>query len=380
MPSSVCPPPSSYSPDRFDDACALIQPLLSAYVDEQTTPVEAEQISAHLAAGCARCANEWAFLRLSRAAIARSTARVAVPAGLSERIARATYARPTLVEQVRALLRPAPVRATAGGLALAAGLAVVLMTRGSGGHDVTIRPVVASRGNQRAPVAAAPPRRMLPGGNSAGAGGNVPARIVITKNAAAAAPPTFAPPREESFTRPRPNVVLPRNEEGVRSVTPNPVLVAKHDKNGRVRPAAPLQRDESARVVAGPRAVTARRIIASVSPRDTDSSLTPAAPPVVTSTAPPLSPPPTRVPVAAAPASPDAAGANPAMMTASVSSGALKEEGGRFRIVQHRSSASLPAVEAEPVERVRSAETRGASAYQELGQGQGGSSLLVGSR
>jgi hypothetical protein len=80
-------------------------------------------------------------------------------------------------------------------------------------------------------------------------------------------------------------------------------------------------------------------------------------------------------PIAAAPAT----SATP-VMTASVSSGALKEEGGRLRIVQPRSAASMPSVEAEPVERMRNAETRVASTYQELGQGQGGSGLLVGSR
>jgi hypothetical protein len=58
----------------------------------------------------------------------------------------------------------------------------------------------------------------------------------------------------------------------------------------------------------------------------------------------------------------------------------LKEEGGRLRIVQPRSAAGMPSVEAEPVERMRNAETRVASTYQELGQGQGGSGLLVGSR
>ncbi len=372
MPSFVSPPPpSSFSPpESFDDLCALIQPLLSAYVDEETTPAEAEQVAAHLAGGCSRCEDEWAFLRLSRTAIARSSVRMAVPAGLSERIARATYARPTLADQVRALLRPAPARAAVGGFALAAGLAVVLITsRGGGGGQDAARPGV--------PVAGAPPaRRPLPGGNPAVAGGDVPARIVVAKTPAAGMPhPKSAPLQQDAVTRPRPPVVLPRDEDGARSVKQTPALLAKHDGNGRAHPGASLRPNAGVRVVAAPPAVPAPRMVVEAAPRAAAAAPPPTAPPVVPAPAPPLSaPPPPRVAVAA-PAS------NPSVtMTASVASGALKEEGGRLRIVQHRSSASLPAVEAEPVERVRNAETRVASGYQELGQGQGGSGLLVGSR
>jgi hypothetical protein len=91
--------------------------------------------------------------------------------------------------------------------------------------------------------------------------------------------------------------------------------------------------------------------------------------------------------VAAAPVTPNTPANNgnsagAVMMTASVSSNALREEGGRLRIVQKEPRASaLAAVEAEPTDRSgRSSAARVASAYEELGQGRGGSGLLVGNR
>lgn len=401
MPSFVSPPPppssSSSPPAPFDNVCALIQPLLSAYVDEETTPAEAQQIAAHLAGGCSHCANELAFLRLSRAAIARSVTRVAVPASLSERIARATYARPTFADQVRAVLRPAPVRAAAGGLALAAGLAVVLMAPrgGSGGHDAFPRPPLAtSREGAREPVIAAAPPRSLPVRTPAVASAKVTAQTAGVKNTAVAAarPKAASLSQNDNVVQLRSIVVLPRSGEGDKGVQGAPTFAARprdgkksnQDSPATIQPDAGAPRvlaaasrsssSASPRGGASKPAVPATLAAVKVTPRDT--APLPAAPPVAP-VAPPGSTPPARV--AAAPDSP--AETSVVMMTASVSSSALKEEGGRLRIVQHRSTASLPAVEAaESVERVRNSETRVASTYQELGQGQGGSGLLVGSR
>lgn len=108
-------------------SCEIIRPLLSAYIDEEATAAEAERVKSHLA-HCARCASELAFLRLSHEALSHPGV-AAVPPSLHERIAMATYARPTLQSRIAAWLRPAPARLALGGAAMATVLAVAFVLR-----------------------------------------------------------------------------------------------------------------------------------------------------------------------------------------------------------------------------------------------------------
>jgi hypothetical protein len=64
-----------------------------------------------------------------------------MPAGLSERIALATYARPTFAQRVAALLQPAPARVAVSALAMA-GVAAVIVLRPNGNDG---QPLSSSR-------------------------------------------------------------------------------------------------------------------------------------------------------------------------------------------------------------------------------------------
>src|SRR5262249_28014620 len=99
-----------------DITCASIRPLLSSFVDGQTDPEEATLVREHLAT-CGACASHLAFLRMLGSALNDAPLERPSPL-LYERIAKATYARPTLRERVAAWFMPVPVR-----LALGTGLA-----------------------------------------------------------------------------------------------------------------------------------------------------------------------------------------------------------------------------------------------------------------
>jgi hypothetical protein len=113
-------------------SCDTVQPLLSAFVDGEVSAVEAALVETHLSS-CAGCASDVAFFRLAHATLADPHP-VLPPAALSERIAAATYARPTLSQRVAAWLRPAPAR-LALGTACAVTIAAVIVLRGGGGDN-----------------------------------------------------------------------------------------------------------------------------------------------------------------------------------------------------------------------------------------------------
>jgi hypothetical protein len=275
-------------------------------------------------------------------------------------------------------------------LALAAGFTVFLLTphggNGSGGGKEAVPTVAAGSQSAPGPVVAAAARPQ-PDHVPRDVSGKLTAQAAIAKSAIAAAGPKVTPPRNNNADRPESNVVLPRDEVD-KPLKNSPVLVAEHSgKSDKRRGPATVAPNGRARVLA------AALPSSSGSPSGSSVKPTPSAPaprmaqqlprrdvapgPTIPP-APPMSAPSGITPPEAIAAAPPTSAAP--VVTASLSSGALKEEGGRLRIVQPRSAAGMPSVEAEPVERMRNVETRVASTYQELGQGQGASGLLVGSR
>ena len=126
--------------------------LLSPFVDGETSADETRHIEKHLSE-CALCTNQLAFLRATARTL-RRTADVFPSPALFERIARATYEKPTFAQRVSVLLRPAPVRIGLGS-ALAAGLvAVALVVPGR----VGVAPQSGGSNN----VAVTPPKATTP--------------------------------------------------------------------------------------------------------------------------------------------------------------------------------------------------------------------------
>jgi hypothetical protein len=108
-----------------DTTCANIRPLLSSFVDREIDPEEATLVREHLGT-CSACASHIAFLRALGSALDSAPLERPSPL-LYERIARATYARPTLRERVSEWFAPAPVRLAVGtGLAASIVAALVL--------------------------------------------------------------------------------------------------------------------------------------------------------------------------------------------------------------------------------------------------------------
>lgn len=96
--------------------------LLSPFVDGETSADETRFVEKHIA-NCSLCAGQLALLRATGRSLRKASDAFPSPA-LFERIACATYEKPTFAERVYGFLRPAPVRMGLG-TALAAGLAAV---------------------------------------------------------------------------------------------------------------------------------------------------------------------------------------------------------------------------------------------------------------
>jgi hypothetical protein len=165
--------------------CETVRPILSAMVDGEASPEERSLAGAHLPA-CSPCQSHYAFLRLTKDVLERTPAEFPSRA-LSERIAAATYARPTFADRLREFLRPAPAR-LALGTALAAGISVWLY---HGCPSPSPCPLGPSGGS------AAPVARTEDGAAGAPATGSAaPATKTL--------PPLSRPPRPLRATTPRP--------------------------------------------------------------------------------------------------------------------------------------------------------------------------------
>ncbi len=98
--------------------------LLSPFVDGETSIDETRHVERHIAA-CSLCSGQLAFLRATARTMRHASDALPSPA-LFERIARATYEKPTFGARLSEFLRPAPVRMALGGV-LAAGLVAAVM-------------------------------------------------------------------------------------------------------------------------------------------------------------------------------------------------------------------------------------------------------------
>lgn len=130
--------------------------LLSPFVDGETSADETRHIEKHLGE-CSLCASQLAFLRATARSLRRTNDVFPSPA-LFERIARATYEKPTFAQRVSALLRPAPVRIGLG-TAFAAGLVAVALVPGRVG--------VAPQSGDKGSIAALPTKSAAPAGSHA---------------------------------------------------------------------------------------------------------------------------------------------------------------------------------------------------------------------
>lgn len=119
-----------------------IEELLSAAFDGEVSLEEHAQ--AEEALDSPEWASHAAFLSILKDS-ARFEDTIEMPASLSERIALATYAKPTLWSRISTALRPAPMRYAAGGLALS-GLAAIglVMLRPPAVDNLPKGPVLAS--------------------------------------------------------------------------------------------------------------------------------------------------------------------------------------------------------------------------------------------
>lgn len=95
---------------------------IAALVDGELPVFEREELEAKIAAS-PELVSHRAFLERLREAT-RSEPLIAMPPGLSERIAAATYARPTIWSRISAALSPAPARYAFTGLALSGAAAI----------------------------------------------------------------------------------------------------------------------------------------------------------------------------------------------------------------------------------------------------------------
>lgn len=105
--------------------CEEIRPLISSYVDGEASTEESALIQAHLKT-CEKCQSHMAFLKLLGPAI--NNAPVASPSPLLlDRIAKATYAKPTWQQRYLAWLTPLSIRWTVGSGLVAAGIVAILV-------------------------------------------------------------------------------------------------------------------------------------------------------------------------------------------------------------------------------------------------------------
>lgn len=105
--------------------CEEIRPLISSYVDGEASAEEVALVQKHLKA-CDKCESHLAFLKMLGPAINHAT--IAAPSPLLfERIAKATYARPTWQQRYLGWLAPVSLRWTVGSGLVAAGIVAILV-------------------------------------------------------------------------------------------------------------------------------------------------------------------------------------------------------------------------------------------------------------
>ncbi len=126
---------------------------------------------------------------LKRASSAPDTA--PLPPGLSQKIAAATYARPTLWDKLALVLRPAPARFALGGALTAAALCVVIVPRLSKTEISSPPKTISTPPSDRV----APPKVAINDGNNIVAPTPAPPALV---------PAPVKPPRLEKFSAPKP--------------------------------------------------------------------------------------------------------------------------------------------------------------------------------
>jgi hypothetical protein len=143
--------------NQKNENCESLLPLLSVYVDGEATPDEAALIEAHLDT-CKDCASHLAFLRATNFVMA-GVPEVAPDAALFARIASATYAKPTLREQIAekvgAWLRPMPVRYALGS-AMAAAIAAIIVVPRFLSNEPVVGPVANGDHHKQATPAVSP--------------------------------------------------------------------------------------------------------------------------------------------------------------------------------------------------------------------------------
>ncbi len=189
--------------------------LLSVATDGEAS--QEERASAEEAIGKEpESASHAAFLKLLRESTLTAP-HIEMPASLSERIALATHARPTLWSRIASALRPAPIRYATGGLALS-GLAVLALT--------LLRPT-PSANLTPGPVETAP----------------TPATVAFVKPTPAPILPTPAPravvatPAPVIKTTPEPRSPVPDAPIVLPEPTPAPMLRAAPPKRVEPTPA-----------------------------------------------------------------------------------------------------------------------------------------------
>ncbi|GAB4453598.1 MAG: hypothetical protein OHK0029_06780 [Armatimonadaceae bacterium] len=127
---------------RTGGECVRIRPLISAMADGETTPEETAQVQAHLA-GCMACESYLAFLRTMTSSLSAMPA--ATPSSaLFDRIAAATYEKPSLWQRMREWLVPLPARWAVGGLGTLAAAGLVTMLVLPRVHEMN-HPLVAEK-------------------------------------------------------------------------------------------------------------------------------------------------------------------------------------------------------------------------------------------
>ena len=332
--------------------CDIIRPLLEVYIDREATEGETALVEGHVRT-CPRCASELSFLRLTQAVFARQRD-VMPPAALTERIAFATYARPSLRERVAAFLRPAPAR-VALGAAVAAGVALAFInvnrlaevTPGTGSR-VAVGPDArsAERKDPDKAVAAVPR-----------ADREAPSRPAGARRSGGGAVADAGPGREKTGTR-----VADKNGDkgaiaGTTAVKPSkplgaPVQVADAPPPA---PAPAVRKPTTGRVKETP-----ARVVATVEKTpEVRSPVAPVVPPRETTPEPePVAPVPAPVVVAEAPAA----------------RGGVAPDG---RIRLSRSAAVESSGVITLVRSGESSRRTGTNTYSELGQGSGGGGSLV---
>ncbi|GEM_PF-6421821 len=219
------------------ELCETVRPILSAMVDGEAGAGDVALAEAHLKE-CRACASHFAFLRLSQQVLAR-TPQVFPPTSLSERIAAATYARPTFLDRVRGALRPAPAR-YALATAFTVGIVAVFVSRLP--QPVTVAEEALDGPAPAAP--AAPAREVTP-----------PVTAAVPPSAVTPSAPAAAVPSRPSSPSPAISGSQPLAAASVRSTSSAPAATraAKPSATSAASVVARVNTAEAARVAASSR-------------------------------------------------------------------------------------------------------------------------------